>query len=339
MTLLLHSLVHQYLPSDRRQNAKGWWQFNAVCCHHRGHNRETKNRGNFLASPDGSMVYNCYNCNFKTGFYGNDITKSFETWMSWLNIPSNKIQEAKLEILSKKLSGEIETIEHTHAFNTVDYPAVELPDNANLLENFIDKPLPNFTKCLEYLQSRGRAIYEGWDYYWSPSYKHDMQKRIIIPFKFKNKIIGWTGRYFGKPPSGVPRYFNSDLPQGYIFNCDSMLVKSRKYVLITEGPLDAISIDCVSPLGSTMNKQQIELLNGIDKEKIVVPDREQHNQELIDVALSQGWSVSFPSWEQNIKDAADASKYYGKLYTLHSIISAKTNSQLEIGVKRQLLKG
>jgi DNA primase len=114
---------------------------------------------------------------------------------------------------------------------------------------------------------------------------------------------------------------------------------NRKFIILVEGPFDAIAVDGVAVLGSTLNKNQIAWLNAADKEIIVLPDREARNQDLIDCAIEQKWSVSFPNWEKNIKDAADASKIYGKLYTIFSVIKFRTNSELQIKMKRQLLKG
>ena len=110
--LLLHQLIQAHLPVRRRQNSKGWWQFNSICCHHRGHNQDTRNRGNLLCSPDGSMVYNCYNCGFKTGYNGGDISRPFESLMEWMGISREEIQKSKLEILSKKISGELAVQDH-----------------------------------------------------------------------------------------------------------------------------------------------------------------------------------------------------------------------------------
>lgn len=340
MLLLVHQLVQEYLPAKRRQSQKGWWTFNAVCCSHRGHNADTRGRGNLLFLPDGSIITNCYNCGYKTAFRGT-ISHGFENWLEWLGVPRDKLQHAKLEILSKTLNGEIQPIDATYSFSIKEFHEVEMPYDAKPLNYWAEtNDLPeDLLSCIAYLSSRGRAISLGYDYYWTPESKHDLNKRIIIPFYYQNKIIGYTARYAGTPPKGIPRYWNSDLPTGYLFNNRALYIKHRKYVLITEGPFDAIAVDGVSPLGSTMNSAQISWLNSIDYEKIIVPDRQRRNQGLIDIGLEQGWYVSFPDWPTHIKDAADASLHFGKLYTLASIIKSKTNVQLEINLKRKLLKG
>lgn len=341
MALLLHQLIQDNLPVKRRQTPKGWVVFNAPCCHHRGHNQDTRSRGNLLFAADGSIVVNCYNCGFKTKYSGGDIGHNFETWMGYLGIPRHKIQEAKLEILSKKLSGEIEHAEIPEFFKPDAFPDVELPKHARPISDALtmEDPPDDLLECMEYLAGRGRAVVSGWNYHWSPSTKWDMNKRIIIPFYHHGRIVGWTGRYAGTPPTGVPKYFNSDLPGGYLFNADVIGRPRRKYVLIAEGPFDAIALDCVAALGSELNRNQIAWLNSTDQEKIVVPDRQPKNQGLIDIAIEQGWSVSFPDWEPKIKDAADASMRYGRLYALDSVLKSRTKSQLQIGYKRQLMKG
>jgi len=341
MALLIHSLIYDYLPAKRRQTSKRWIVFNAPCCHHRGHNQDTRSRGNMLVADDGSIVVNCYNCGFKARYKGSELSQKFQTWLGYLNVPREKIQEAKLQLLSMKINGDFPDEVDTPVFYREDFPEVDLPEYSLPIASLADDNISdkNYIQTIEYLQSRGPAIYNGWDYHWSASSKWDLNKRIIIPFRHKGKIVGWTARYAGKPPEGTPRYYNSNVPTGYLFNADVIHKPKRKFVILVEGPFDAIAIDGVAALGSEMNKSQIMWLNSTDKEKIVLPDRQRKNQHLIDIALSNEWSVSFPEWEENIKDAADAQLRYGQLYTLASIIKFRTNSRLQIEIKRKMFRG
>jgi hypothetical protein len=272
---------------------------------------------------------------------GGDITHNFENWLVYLGVPRQNIQEAKLEILSKKLSGEIETVERSEIFQPGHFHEVELPDGSKPLTAWLEDEIPDdLVHCLDYLGSRGRAVADNWEYHWTPNTKWNLNHRIIIPFYHRGAVVGWTARYAGTPPSkDIPRYFNGQLQEGYVFNSDVLTNRTRKFVVLVEGPLDAISIDGVAALGSKLNKQQVSWLNSSDQEKIVMPDRQLKNQELIDLAVEQGWYVSFPDWEDDIKDAAAATCKYGRLYTLATILNAKTKSQLQIGYKRKLMKG
>ena len=125
MQLLIHQLVNEFLPLKRRQSSKNWINFDACCCHHRGHKKDSRGRGNLLMLTDGKMVYNCYNCGFKTIYSGIDISKKFETWLHWLGVPHARVQEAKLEILQKKINGELSESSEYNFSNTNNFVEVE----------------------------------------------------------------------------------------------------------------------------------------------------------------------------------------------------------------------
>ncbi len=337
---LVHQLIAEHLPQKRKTSPRGWVTFNAPCCQHRGHNQDTRMRGNLLMAEGGYVAYNCYNCGFKTVYDNQNISKKFDSLLKWLSVPDEDIKRVKLELLHNKING-VDTVAASVDVNFVtNFTEVKLPENARPFqivmedENITD----DFVQCCNYLTSRGSAIATGWDYYWSSSEKWDLNKRFIIPFYYKNKIVGWTARYAGKPPEGTPRYYNSDLQLGYLFNSEVITKSNRKYVILVEGPLDAIAIDGVAALGSKLNKQQVSLLKSTDKEVIVLPDRQRRNQGLIDVALEENWAVSFPEWDDDVKDAADASCKYGKLFTLQTIIDNRTHNKLQINIKRRMFK-
>jgi hypothetical protein len=337
---LMHQLLAEHLPQRRRSSARGWQMFNAPCCHHRGHGRDTRMRGNLLLLSDGHIAYNCYNCGFKTVFDTVNISRNFENLMSWLGMPDEDVRRIKLEILQNRLLGVTAPQANSELDFVRDFQAVSLPEDARPCEMILQDPVmsPQFANCMQYLFSRGTAVAQGWDYYWTANNKWNLDQRIIIPFFHRDKIVGWTARYAGKPPSGTPRYYNSDIQPGYLFNCDALTKGSRRFVIVVEGAFDAIAIDAVAVLGSEISRQQLQWLHSADREIIVMPDRQKQNQGLIDVALQQGWSVSFPDWEDDVKDAADASCRYGKLLALSTIISSRTNSALQIGTKRQRFK-
>ena len=49
--------------------------------------------------------------------------------------------------------------------------------------------------------------------------------------------------------------------------------------------------------------------------------------DTVKVEFIQGWSVAFPEWEDDIKDASDAVVRYGRLFTVKSILdSIETNA-------------
>ena len=126
----------------------------------------------------------------------------------------------------------------------------------------------------------------------------DVNKRLLIPFYWKGDIVGFTGRLFEKLEK--VKYY-TDVQPGYVFNMDAQ-DWTRKFVIVTEGPFDAITISGVSILGSEINDIQRELIDGLNRKVIVVPDRDAPGEKLINQAIEFGWNVAFPEWEDNVED-------------------------------------
>jgi len=70
----------------------------------------------------------------------------------------------------------------------------------------------------------------------------------------------------------------------------------------------------------------------------VCPDRDKNGGTLVDVALNNNWSVSFPLWENGIKDAAKATEKYGRILTLQSILDSAEENPTTIKHKWNLGK-
>ena len=297
-------------------------------------------RGNLKFGSDGEMGHNCYNCGFKFKFDGSHMSDSFESWLSWLGIERSQIQAIKIGLLAKHVDGADRPLHSVDPFQSHSWPTVDLPGDAQPIEQLLEQGCddPDFLTCVSYLANRGTDLLGSYSYSWSARKQNQLHKRIVIPFFHKDKIVGWTARYAGAPPGGVPRYWNSSVPAGYLFNQD-VLTKQRHWALVCEGPFDAIAVQGVSALGSTMSDLQIQTLINSEQRPVILPDRQRANQNLIDLALSFGWGVSFPDWEGHIKDAADACKAYGQIYTITSALQSITHNPIEIGIKRKMFQG
>jgi hypothetical protein len=332
-------LIINHLPQKRKMNPRGWITFNAICCHHRGHKPDGRGRGNLRIGEDG-VGYNCYNCGFKTKFDHVHLSDQFEQFLTWLGVERREIQRIKLDLLAREVQEGATPLVHVIQDVTSNFPPKPLPEGSqrvvDLLERGEDNPY--FLQVVNYLASRGDDIAADYDYYWCNSTEHQLRERLIIPFTHRQHTVAWTARFAGTPAKGVPRYFNSGVPQGYLFNWNH-LQGDRKFVILCEGPFDAIAVQGVASLGSTLSEQQVYNLLNSNKQIVVLPDRQRNNQQLIDVALSFGWAVSFPDWEEQIKDAADACKAYGQIYTITSALRARTTNALTINVQRKMLPG
>ena len=292
-----------------------------------------------MFGTDGQVGGNCYNCGFKFKFDGHSLSDSFAHWLSWIGVDAKEIQQIKIVLLAKSIAGESGSVNAAKS-SVLQWPTVLLPEDAEPIQHLAEQGCtdPDFLAVCNYLLTRGSHLAQGYPYYWSHSTKNLLNNRVIIPFFHEGSTVGWTARYAGTPPPGSPRYWNSGVPPGYLFN-QNVLQLNRQFVMVLEGPFDAIAVQGVSPLGSTMSDLQIQNLLNSNQHPIVLPDRQRQNQHLIDVALTFGWSVSFPDWDDNIKDAADACKAYGQIYTITSALAARTNNPIEIGVKRQMFRG
>jgi DNA primase len=155
-----------------------------------------------------------------------------------------------------------------------------------------------------------------------------MPDRVIIPFMFESRTVGYTGR---KLSDGRPKYLNEQTP-GYVFNLDNQ-TRDRKYVIVVEGPMDALSIDGVATLGADIMDKQAMLINRLDKQVIVVPDRDREGQRTVERAIELGWAVSMPDWPDGVKDVNDATLKFGKLAVLIAVIANAEANTLKIQLR------
>jgi DNA primase len=204
------------------------------------------------------------------------------------------------------------------------------------LEKYVGNDLtePQWKKIdglLKYLESRGIGA-DWYDFMYSPDKTWDVDHRLLIPFYWRGDVVGFTGRMFEQ--SDKVKYY-TDVQPGYVFNMDAQ-DWTRKFVIVTEGPFDAITISGVSILGSEINETQRELIDGLGRRVIVVPDRDAPGEKLIGQAKEFGWSVAFPEWGDGVNDVADAVAKYGRLFVLQSILKTAESNKLKIDLKRKM---
>jgi DNA primase len=170
-----------------------------------------------------------------------------------------------------------------------------------------------------------------YEFYWSPDpgYKN----RLLIPFRYHGKIVGWTGR---KVTDGKPKYLSDQHPQ-FVFNIDRQ-TEPHQYVFVCEGPLDAIAVGGVALLTNNISDQQARIINSLQKTVIVIPDQDRPGLELLNRAIEHDWSVAFPNWDDDVKDCADAVRQYGKLFVIVDIIKTAQQGAIKINIARQYLE-
>tara|TARA_Y100000991_G_scaffold118737_1_gene89621 strand:+ start:250 stop:1233 length:984 start_codon:yes stop_codon:yes gene_type:complete len=315
--------VLTYIPPKRKKTPSGWISFNAPCCQHNGQSVDTRQRGGIIQEGE-NISYHCFNCGFKASWQpGRNISYKFRNLLTWLNAPDDVINKLALQVMQENEGIQIKkNIVELPKFDTVD-----LPDNSIKIAD-IDDFDSHSLAVLEYIASRSLSIYDT-DYYWSSSLGY--RDRLIVPFYFQREIVGWTARTI--IPNKTPKYLSEQQP-GFVFNLDEQHPK-KVFVIVCEGPLDAIHIDGVALLGSEIKDQQAMLINRLNKDVIVVPDRDEAGSKLVEEAIDLGWGVSMPDWGEGINDIGEAVNKHGRLYALHKVVSAVETSPLKIRLKEK----
>jgi len=300
---------------------------NAPCCHHRGEKPDNRMRGGILFNNDG-FVWHCFNCGFKTGWApGKSLNSGNKTLMRWLGMQESEITKLAFEALKNK-----DQVAAVVNFVGSELNEVELPPGALPITEWVDfgASQGELLNAIEYVLERGLEI-KDFDWHWTDQAGY--KDRIIIPYRYQGKIVGWTARKIG---NGNPKYLTSSQPS-YVFNIDNQQHDSD-YVIVMEGPFDAISIGGVAILSNEANQSQCQRINNLGKQVILVPDRDKPGLNLINSAIEHRWSVSLPPWEECIKDVSDAVKRYGKIYTLMTIIHYCQSNELKIKIAKKHLE-
>ncbi len=318
---IVSETVLTYIPSKRKQTPSGWIGFDAPCCVHNGETRDTKARGGIIQESD-NISYHCFNCGFKCSWQpGRTFSWKMRKFLEWLGTPDDVINKVALDVM--RVNEGVEARERIAQLPS--FSSVPLPDDAVRIQD-ITNHTKHSLQVLEYMASRNLNL-DDTNYYWSPSLGY--RDRFIIPFYYEKRIVGWTARSI--LPNKNPKYLTEVQP-GFVYGLDEQGYK-KIFAVVCEGQLDAIHVDGTALGGSEISDQQVMLLNRLNKDIIVVPDRDKAGSKLVERAIELGWQVSLPDWNQDINDIGDAVDKYGRLYTLYSIVNAAEDSPLKIRLK------
>lgn len=345
----LWNAIMQALPTRRRQSGTRFVNINCPVCVSRGETADKRGRCGIKYNAPGVGI-SCFNCGFKTRWRpGELLSRQMQEFLGALGLAEREVKQINLRALAYRsmFAASPDALALVPQGFTPSFSDVALPPGAESFARLADRGCcdPDFIDAIEYLYGRGDELAGSTTYYWTPDTKHHMNRRVIIPFTFEGRTVGWTARAIDKPSLG-PRY-QSEVPANYLFNNRVLTMRQRKYVILVEGVLDALAIDGLGLLGANLNQQQIAWINGSGLTPILLPDRDSMGAKTIDLAIQHGWRVAFPAlsenhaqnnwWKSDIKDAADATKKYGRIWALTSIIESSTNNKIEIGVKRKIL--
>lgn len=333
--------IDRHLVGKRRRRSSGFTDINCPMCVSRGESGDRRYRCGVRPSAEGVGV-NCFNCGFKTGWTrGRRLTRDLKEFMRTIGVP--EVQLAKLDAMAALVQRHTDSLASSAAeLPPSSFPSAPSPSGARSIHDWLaeDCTDPDFLDVATYLLSRGDDVAKWPSYMWTPSAKDGMNRRLILPFIHEGAFVGYTARAIDAEVQ--PRYLGSK-PPDYLFNNAVLRLHSRKYIVLVEGAFDAIAIDGVGLLGSTVTDRQAAWLRSTGQTVIVVPDQDKTGEKLIDAALTHNWSVAFPHavgarswWDNDVKDAADAIRRHGRLWTLSSIIETATSDRNMIRAKGTL---
>lgn len=327
MTLVVDKF-RTLIPPRAKTSPSGWTSFNAPCCQHRGHSPDIRKRGGVRFDGNG-IIYNCFNCKFTTGWQpGSPIGVKLKTLLRWLGAGEDIIKEMIFEALKT----ESEDYKPEEYQPRIEYENKELPEESMSLSDWRNSDLWGEVSevvqpIIEYVKSRGLDPFDE-NFYWSPCSGYE--SRVIIPFRWEGRIVGNTAR---KITNGKPKYLSDQHPH-FVFNFDAQS-ENQKYILVCEGPFDAISVGGVALLTNDVTEQQSRIINSLGAEVIIIPDQDRAGLVLFDRAAELGWAVAMPNWDDDVKDVADAVLRYGKLFVIIDAIKTAQKGVIKINMAKK----
>jgi hypothetical protein len=329
MTLVLDKL-RALLPAKAKSSPSGWTSFNAPCCHHRGHKPDTRKRAGVRF--DDGFIYNCFNCKFTANWKpGRGISEKLKSLCRWLGADESDIKDLVFEALKTESDDYVPAESSPSVF----FSEKELPEGAMPLLEWVNSEYYNdiatdIEPIIAYVVNRGHDPFDG-NFYWTPA--DGYIDRVIIPYFYEGKIVGNTAR---KIRDGKPKYVSDQHPH-FVFNIDNQKEEHR-YIFVVEGQFDALAIGGVGLLTNDVAEQQSRIINRLGKKVIVIPDQDKAGLNLINKAIELDWAVAFPTWEDGVKDVADAVKKYGKLFVIVDAISTAEQGAIKLNLAKKKLE-
>ena len=234
------------IPGKKKTTTSGWHSFNAICCSHLGHKPDRRMRGGIKFDGQTNWSMHCFNCGYKCNFVlGRSISYKTKQLLLWCGIDDTQIGKWSIESLQQKDLLDIVIQKKTKI--KIKFKDHELPEG-----ELIDENNPLHKVYIDYVQSRG-INYNEYPFLITPTAKGRYANRIIIPYTYKNKIVGHTSRFLDNK---IPKYINEQQP-GYVFNID-MQKPEWQVCILTEGIFDALSIDGIAIMHDDISNEQAQ---------------------------------------------------------------------------------
>jgi len=317
--------ILSYLPSKHKTTSSGWISFNAPCCIHNGESADRRSRGGLRQQED-EWSYHCFNCGFTASFTpGRPVSYKARRFLDWVGVDSVDIERLNLESLKRKSLLDLTTERNQIRHVDIEFKETEVPVGVEL----IDPDNTAHQRYLDYLASRKIVL----EYPFLVDKKRGPRDRIVVPYTYKNRIVGYTSRYLD---NRTPKFINSQQP-GYVFGYD-LQKPNWTSAIVTEGIFDALSISGLAVMHDEISPHQVQMLKQLKRRIIVVPDQDKAGLRLIDHAVENKFEVSIPEWPGDVKDVNDAVVKYGVVTTLLHIHNNAETSKIKIEMFKKRLQ-
>ena len=276
------NLIRRYVSLGRR-SAKGYEPTVCAVCN------DYKERGGFKFEGTGFTHYACFNCGTSIIYDPNEhdrVPRRFKELLTSFGIPLDEVEHIAARAFFAKRGEKAPDQPNKPIWSP---PKEIVPPPGNLIDINTDVS-PWCEVAREYLRIERGLEPDDWPFFVSDDKR--LECRIIIPFMHKDRLIYWQARAMDK--SLQPRYMNPFVEKDkIIFNYDEIYERTQEPLFVTEGLFDAYFVKGVALLGSKLNSAKLEILNRVRRRKIVVVDRDENGHHLANLALENGWEVSF----------------------------------------------
>lgn len=321
----IQDFIFELLPPETKHRNNGWYYYNCKSCHN-FELPDKKMRGNILFEGE-NIVYQCFNCKLKWVWTPDSgiISKNMYLWLKDMGLTAAQIAEFKT--ICQQFCNNATPSEN----NVIKKREIRtIPAYYKSIQKSLEKKESNQTlqRVVRYLNLRNPELLKWGELMWANNQNH-----FLIPCYEYGNIVGYSLRKLND--EDAPKYIHY-IPSGYIFNFDNLL-KDRKYQIICEGQTDALAINGISILSNTFTPDRLKRILPFTEhqELILLPDRDKAGQKMVKQCLDNDlpFSVAFPNWDKGIKDAEDAVKKFGRLYTIYSILTSRERDKNLIKMK------
>jgi hypothetical protein len=308
--LLWDLITSRIALGPRKPN--GWHQVRCNVCN------DYQERGGFKLDGD-EVRWKCFNCGsrFKFTEHSGKLYSDAKQVLYAFGITSTELDEVLGSSFFARGEGRTEISEETLKPKVSLFtPEIDLPPKSYPLGSAGNDALQN--PLIEYMFSRKLDPLKLQTHYsLDPKYLG----RIIIPCFRDSKVIFWQARTIFKDEQ--PRYRSpSVVKEAVLWGYDNIWKSYNQPLFITEGIFDAFHLDGVALLGSELTAAKLEVLNKTKRRKVVVVDRNNNGKMLAEVALKNGWEITFPP--EGTSDTNDSVCKHGLIYTMWTLMRGIT---------------